>query len=699
MKRRIGINVKQGIGTCLLTFAYNMLLVYLVYMLCRVIFICENWSLMGKSALCDTPFWQLLKGSLMFDTSAILLSNSLYAVMMLFPCHLKEKATWQTAAKWVFVLVNSLAIIVNLCDCAYVQFTGRRTTTTVFSEFQHENNLGSVFGHELISHWYLVLLGVGMIYALWRLYKKVDSLSRQQNNETKRPGNAVKQYAPYYALHTIVFVLFIFLTIGGIRGGFSHAVRPITNSNAAQYVKNIKDAPVVLNTPFSLLRTIGKKAYPKMEFFTTKELDGIYSPLKVPATMTDSVAAMPADTLPSGCSFFCPANATGKKNVVILIVESFGREFIGAYNKQLDGGAYKGYTPFIDSLYQHSLSFDLTFANGRKSIDAMPSILASIPMFIEPYITGHAAMNDVNSIASELGKKGYSSAFFHGAENGSMGFQAFANTTGFDAYYGRDEYNADKRFKGDADFDGTWAIWDEPFLQFFALKTSEMQEPFVNVVFTASSHHPFAVPETYKNRFKEEGDNVLHKCIRYTDYSLQRYFETASKQPWFKNTLFVITSDHTNQPDHEEYKTDMGLYEGSILFYDPNGEVIKPGRRHGIAQQIDIMPTLLGLLQYDKPYIAFGNDLTQTADEDTWAVSYNGGVYQLAKDNWFIQFDGEQVKALYDIRNDRLLQHDVASRHPDKRNKMNTLLKAVMQSYMTRMNGNDLIIKQQRKEQ
>ncbi|MBQ0020466.1 MAG: sulfatase-like hydrolase/transferase [Bacteroidales bacterium] len=697
MKKRIGININHGIGSCLLTFAYNMLLVYIVYMLCRVIFIFENWSLMGQSALCDTPFWLLLKGSLMFDTSAILLSNSLYAVMMLFPCHWKEKAAWQTATKWVFVVVNSLAIIVNLCDCVYVQFTGRRTTTTVFSEFQHEGNLGSIFGHEIISHWYLVLLGVAMTYALWKVYRKAGKTMSQRGdetaNETRGRGNTVKRYVPYYVLHTVVFVLFVFLTIGGIRGGFSHAVRPITNSNAAQYVKNIKDAPVVLNTSFSLLRTIGKKAYPKMEFFTSEELDRIYSPLKMPRQKDHATDAAPHDSVTaSTASFFCPENINGKKNVVILIVESFGREFIGAYNRQLDGGTYKGYTPFIDSLYQHSLSFDLTFANGRKSIDAMPSILASIPMFIEPYITGHAAMNDVNSIASELGRVGYSSAFYHGAENGSMGFQAFANTTGFQAYYGRDEYNADKRFKGDADFDGTWAIWDEPFLQFFALKTSEQKEPFVNAVFTASSHHPFAVPETYKERFKEEGDNVLHKCIRYTDYSLQRYFETASKQPWFKNTLFVITSDHTNQPDHDEYKTDMGLYEGSILFYDPSGEVVKPGRRHCIAQQIDIMPTILGLLQYDKPYIAFGNDLTQTTDKDTWAVSYNGGVYQLVKDDWLVQFDGEQVKALYNIKNDPLLQHDVASRHPDKRDKLNTLLKAVMQSYMTRMNSNTLVV-------
>ncbi len=669
----------NGTASSILAFVRNLLLVYVAYMLCRIIFICENWNLMGHSALSDTPFGQLLIGSLTFDTSAILYTNSLYAVMMLFPCHWKEKARWQHAAKWVYVVVNSLAIIVNLCDCVYVQFTGRRTTATIFKEFQNEGNLGSVFGHEFIKHWYLVLAAIIMIYGLWKLYNSPCTM----HNAQRKPANLVT----YYTVHSCVFALFVFLTICGIRGGMTHAVRPITISNATQYVKNIKDAPVVLNTPFSLLRTMGKKTYPKLAYFSEEELDKIYSPVK---ELLPSQHAEEQTDSSSTARLLIPTHQ--KKNVVILIVESFGREFVGAYNTQLDEGKYKGYTPFIDSLYQHSLSFDLTFANGRKSIDAMPSILASIPMFIEPYITGHAAMNDVNGLASLLGEMGYESAFFHGAENGSMGFQAFANTTGYGKYYGRDEYNQDKRFKGDADFDGTWAIWDEPFLQFYAMKMKEMKEPFLTTVFTASSHHPFTVPEAYKTRFPEEGDNELHKCIRYTDYSLRRFFETASRQPWFKNTIFVLTSDHTNQPDHDVYKTDMGLYGGCILFYDPSGEVVKPGRRHGIAQQIDIMPTLLGLLHYDKPYVAFGNDLTRTDEEDTWAVSYNGGIYQLVKGDWMLQFDSEQVKALYHIKNDKLLQHNIADKHPDVRDNMSRLLKAIMQSYMTRMNHNDLII-------
>ena len=297
-------------------------------------------------------------------------------------------------------------------------------------------------------------------------------------------------------------------------------------------------------------------------------------------------------------------------------------------------------------------------------------------------------MNKVSGLAGELKNEGYYSAFFHGAENGSMGFQAFARATGFDDYFGRTEYDNDKRFDGNADFDGTWAIWDEPFLQFYATKMSEMKEPFVTAVFTASSHHPYVVPDKYKATFKEEGNNVIHKCIRYTDYSLRKFFETASRQPWFKNTLFVITSDHTNLSDHEEYQTDLGVYGSPILIYDPSG-TLPAGRRHCIAQQIDIMPTVLHCLGYSKPYVAFGKNLMQTKDEDTWAVNYNNGIYQYVKGNYILQFDGQATKAVYDIKNDWLMTRNLKDKVKEQ-TEMERELKAIIQSYMERMADDSL---------
>lgn len=632
-------------------FVINMVMVYVVYAICRVAYLLENWDVFAREMQWGGAL-DMLKGCLLFDTSAILYTNLLYALLMLIPCHLKERRGWQLTAKVVFVFVNAVAVIVNLCDAVYFRFTGRRTTCSVFQEFGNEGNLGSIFIDEIVSHWYLAVLCLAIIALLIWAYVMPQGGRRL---------HGVWPTVRYYAINTLCLALFIPLCVGGMRGGFTTATRPITISNANQYVNRPAEAALILNTPFSFIRTINKKSFVDPQYFDRAELDSIYSPLHTPA---DSLTFRP-------------------KNVVVLIVESFGREYIGAYNEKLDGGNYVGYAPFIDSLYSRSLSFDYTFCNGRKSIDGMPSILSSIPMFIEPFFLTPASMNHLSGLADALSSKGYETAFFHGAANGSMGFQAFARATGFGSYFGRTEYDEDQRFGGEADFDGTWAIWDEPFLQFYATKMTEMKEPFMTAVFTASSHHPFVVPEAYKDTFPDVDANVIHKCIRYTDHSLRRFFETASRQPWFKNTIFVFTSDHTNISDHAEYQTDLGMFGSPILFFDPSGE-IAPGRRHCIAQQIDIMPSILSHLSYDKPYVAFGKDLFSTPDSATWAVNYSNGIYQYVAGDYLLQYDGLNVRAVYDIKRDWLLTNNIMGKVPEE-DQMLRNLKAIIQQYMERM--------------
>ena len=642
------MKIKPTIYATSLSAFINLMWAYVAYFVCRLAYGMENWSVLGGN-FTSGNMGEVLKGGLMFDTSAIMYTNSLYMVLMLLPLHLKECRGWQKMTKSVFVIVNALAICINLADSVYFKYTGRRTTATIFSEFGNEGNLGSVIGVEFLNHWYLVLLALGLIVALAKLYAMPSSVLK------------IKSMFKYYVVQLLALLLFLPMCIGGMRGGLTKAVRPITISNANQYVDRPEDAALVLNTPFSLIRTIGKNVFVIPNYMEATRLDEVYSPVR--QSVADSVAAK-------------------KKNVVVMIVESFGSEYIGALND------YEGYTPFLDSLISKSLIWEHSFGNGRKSIDGMPSALSSIPMFVEPFFLTPASVNNVGGLARELVKDGYYSAFFHGAENGSMGFQAFSRATGFEDYFGRTEYNQDNRFQGDADFDGMWAIWDEPFLQYMALTMNEFREPFVSAVFTASSHHPYKIPEAYQEIYPEEG-LVMHKCVRYTDHALKRFFETASKQPWFKNTLFVLTADHTNLSEVPEYQTSLGGFRVPFVFFDPSGEM-PTGQREGIAQQIDIMPTVLGYLGYTQPYVAFGFDLFHTPAEDTWAVNYLNGIYQYVKGDYLIQFDGVALKAVYRFKEDKLLEHNLM----DKVDVSDLVeeLKAIIQSYMQRMNTNALVM-------
>ena len=611
---------------------WNILLVYVVYQIARLAYFFENTQLLHYNS-------DVFRGGLLFDTSAIVYTNALYVVLMIAVGAFSLKG--QKAFKWLYLTINGLALAINLADAVYFQYTMRRTTTTVFGEFSNEGNLGSIFGTEFINHWYLVLLFVVVMWGLYKLY----AMPRRK-----------------HAANLASLLLIVPLSIAGMRGGFTTAVRPITVSNANQYAQHPADAALVLNTPFSLIRTIGKSVFVVPNYYESDtELASIYTP---------EHKAQP-DTLV-------------KKNVVVLIIESFGREYIGAFNKDLEGGKYKGYTPCVDSLIAQSTTFRYSFCNGRKSIDGMPSILSSIPMFVEPFFLTPASMNDYTGLAGILGNEGYQTAFFHGAQNGSMGFEAFSKKTGFQRYYGRTEYEA---AHGTNDFDGTWAIWDEPFFQYYAEEMSQMQQPFMTAIFSASSHHPFAIPQQYKAQFPEE-HLPIQKCIRYTDMALGKFFATARKQPWFNNTIFVLTSDHTNQSDHAEYQSDLGGFCSPIIIYDPSQPVGRMEEK--VAQQIDILPTILGMLGYQKPYMAFGIDVLKTPAEDTWAVNYLNGIYQYVKYGYVLQFDGKQTKGVYQLT-DRLMQHNLKGKVPQQ-GQMERELKAIIQQYMMRMTKNKLLI-------
>ena len=410
-----------------------------------------------------------------------------------------------------------------------------------------------------------------------------------------------------------------------------------------------------------MMKSLENTTYVHPQYFSQEEAEAIFSPIHINEIEANG--------------------RLGKTNVVVLILESFSKEYIGFYNQDI--ADYQGYTPFLDSLLAHSVSYKHSFASGRKSIDAMPSVLSSIPMLIEPYIVTPYSTNAVSSLAACLREEGYATAFFHGAPNGSMGFQAYARSAGFEHYYGMNEYD------GIEAFDGTWAIWDEEFLQYYARTMSQMQEPFMTAVFTASSHHPFRVPERYEGVFPN-GEKPIHPCVGYTDHALRKFFEYAQKQDWYDNTLFIITADYTNQVTLPQYTTAKGLFEVPIAFYS---QQLEQGVFHeqGTVSQTDIMPSVLAYLGYQKPFFAFGEDALTRAKKHPWAVCYNHPAYQLLTDSTLVQFDGKQVCGIYNYLNDPLLQYNLANEAVDSTQV--AYLRAYIQQYIYRLTTNQLTIK------
>jgi phosphoglycerol transferase MdoB-like AlkP superfamily enzyme len=243
-------------------------------------------------------------------------------------------------------------------------------------------------------------------------------------------------------------------------------------------------------------------------------------------------------------------------------------------------------------------------------------------------------------------------------------------------------------YGNDADFDGWWGIWDDKFLQFMANTQRDFHEPFFSAFFSVSSHHPFNVPDDYKGRFAGGPEPIL-KCIQYTDESLRQYFHTVSKYPWFKNTLFVITADHTSSNImFDDSRTARGLFSIPIFFYRPDNSLV--GQEPGLVQQSDIMPTVLGYLGYPHDYIAFGRDVFHSTDEVAW--NYKDDVYQLYQGDYLMQFDGRRALSLYNYKTDRMLQENIVKQYPDVVQAMEKKMRAIIQQYNNRMVDNKLII-------
>lgn len=628
-----------------LAMAIRLGLMLLLYGILRLGFYGFNMAQFPQVTFSELMY--MMAGGVKFDIVALLYINILYILLVSFPVPFKYNPTFSKISKWVFVVSNSIGIALNLVDFAYYPFTLKRTTGTVFGQFANEENLGKLFLDFGLEYWYLLLFFILIVWSLIKLYDLV---------QVEKP---VAFNWKFYSVQLVLLLTVAFLFVGGVRGGWAHSTRPITLSNAGDYVKSPEEMNIVLNTPFSILKTLKAVSLKEEHFYSEQELNAMYP-----------VVHQPKDS------------AQFKKlNVVVLIMESFGKEHIGFFNKDLDNGTYKGYTPFLDSLIQQSYTFTRSYANGRKSIDALPSVITGIPSIGEPFVLSIYSGNKTTSLAKLLSDEGYETSFFHGAPNGSMGFSAYMQLAGIKHYYGKNEYN------NDADFDGIWGIWDEPFMQYMAKEMDQMQEPFFSSFFSLSSHHPFKVPEKYAGRFPK-GTLPLHEPLGYADHALKEFFQTASKSSWYKNTLFVICADHASMSHFKAYNTMPNSFAIPIVFYYPGGDL--KGVSDKLVQQIDIMPTVLNYLGYDKPYFSFGFDAL-APERNNFVVSNIGNIYNFFMGDYFMTYGDKEVKSVYNLKTDKLLEHDLKGKEPQVQDSLMRHLQSFMQQYNNRMIHNKLV--------
>lgn len=608
----------------------RMFVIFLVYQACRIAFILFNKSYFPDIA--PGIFW----GGMVYDLSAIGFINLLFILLHLVPGNFKYKPKYQKILKTAFFTANLVFIATNFVDFEYFKFTGRRSSFGLITAKGMENEIGGLIPLFLMRYWYLPVAFILLSIILWKLLSKpklqpIEKLSAKE-----------------IAQQALIMVMGLFVGFICARGGLHE--KPIRIVDAVNYT-SIGNTAVVLNTPYSIMKTLGsKETLTDPQFYSKEELNTIFNPV-----ITSNPKGLPT-----------------KKNLVIVILESFGDENI-----------HLGYTPFLDSLITKSYYFKNGFANGKVSIDAVPSTMSSIPSLMNtPMISSGYSLNDVYGLPKILKKNGYSTSFFHGAFNGSQNFDQYCKVAGFEHYYGKNEYPNDNAF------DGTWGVFDEEFLQFFCDKVNTFQSPFFASIFTISSHIPYTIPERYKGKFPK-GTTEIHESIGYTDYSLRQFFKKAKQQPWYNNTLFVFTADHTSSSGKGKYTTNVGKFRIPIFFFDPSKPEFQ-GVQEKNFQQIDILPSVLDYLNIKDTIVSYGK--SYLSDKD-FVVSYVDNVYNYINKDYYLAFDGVKSIGLFNFKKDPLFKENLLEKEPKIRASMEQFIKAYIQSFNERVNNNQLTLK------
>jgi phosphoglycerol transferase MdoB-like AlkP superfamily enzyme len=619
----VGLNYLQQLSVLLKRLSIS----YLLYFICRLLFYFAN-----RSYFPVTGFGDLLLNcfyGLRFDTFSIIVSNSLFILLSLLPINLFYRPGYQQLLKWLFYIPNLVFTIANCIDIGYFPFIRKRSNADLFEQIGGQSDLIKLLPQFARDFWWIPLAFAGMVLGMAFLYKRV-AVRRLQAYTFSKPLQ--------WAGIVLIFLVATGLSVIGARGGLQRVPIDIVNAGSMTRAEEI---PLVLNTPFTLIKSLDHQAIEELNYYPPAELQALYNPIH---QFRDSV--------------FKPMN------VVVIILESFAKEYTSLAGPH-------SLTPFLDSLMGHSLVFTNAFSNGSKSIEGIPAILSGLPTLMEnPFINSIYANNRQSSLAALLKAEGYHTAFFHGGINGTMNFDDWAPLAGYDAYYGKDEYSNDE------DFDKFWGIWDEPFLQYSIKKMDDFKQPFHTAIFTLSSHHPYFVPKRYQGKFpKGKYDNA--ESIGYADHALRKFFQTAAKSPWYNNTLFVLTADHASLSEHPFYSNVVGNQSIPILFFRPNHSLT--GKNSSIFSQMDIVPSTLRLLGYNKPFFAFGEAFGQNKNPASYF--YSSGTHYIFNDSMLYIYTNNRMDRAFNYKRDSTLSMNILNNAPLLDSLASRRFRAFLQTY------------------
>lgn len=574
---------------------------------------------------------------LRFDLAATAATNIIFVLLCLLPRQVPPTPGHQRLLKGVFLGLNVPFLLINAIDLEYFRFNGRRSTVDLLSL---AGDAGVKWLALVSTYWVVVLLGAAMAAMLWIFYGRAPAAVAPR---TGRLGRAA------WALNLLAAMT---LAVIAVRGGLQS--KPIGPADAATLGRN-ELAQLALNSSLTVIKSYRKTPLRRYRYMEPEAL------LPYLRATVDGEKTIP--------------DVPRRDNIVILILESFSAEYWGVGN----GGPR--YTPFLDSLAEQSVFLSRNYANGRRSRDAVPAILVGLPALMpDAMLESLYATNDLVGLGTLLTPLGYTTSFFHGATTGTMHFDILARIAGIQHYFGLEDY------PDASHFDGNWGVFDEPYLQYVARELSRQKPPFAAVIFTITSHHPYPIPDRYRGRFNK-GTLPIHETIGYTDHALQQFFATARRQPWFADTLFVITADHTEMLETPEYQNALGQYRVPLLVYHP-GRTFSGVDRTRVTQHADILPSLVDYLGLEPDRrLLFGKSIFRSGSGRAFLNA--NGHYWLIRGQDALEFVPGARSQLFSPAADPQLRQPIDDQTP-RRDDMEQEAKALIQYFNNGILDNQL---------
>lgn len=635
------------LGSC-----FQLAVALILLWLTRWVFIAYNYSAV------DISTWvQALEigwNGLRYDISILAYANAVFILMRFAPFPWMAHKGWLAAGNVIFWITNSLLLILNVGDTPYFQFTAYRMTWLNFVNVITDPNSAGMMSAYVGQFWWAYLLAVVLVAALVWITSRVEFVF------TPEP---LSKYA--WVKKICIFLIAGGLTVLGIRG-MRLKGRPLDTSSAVWYVDTMPQINAVLNTPFCIFRTINRSMeLQRLVYFSEEELASIRNSL----------------TMPSHCF------PKQDKNLVLIIIESGGSIFSEHLTPLKEDRQYAGTMVFLDSLARQSLVNRHLWGTGRTSCQGITNILGGFPDYgIAYYVTSKHNLDILDSPARLMNRMGMVTKFYYGCEKGSFHIDETAKATGFGSIYSRDDY-------GPTDYDGSWGVWDHKMAEFVVEDLSHTSNPFFATWFTVSAHGPYNLPEDIDTSGYRHRQESPEQAIEYTDYALRYFFDMAKQTSWYENTIFVITADHGARDYANTVYNNTYVYNHlPFIVYAPDGSVPVGAMEDRMMSQVDIGPTLLSLVGYEKPYIALGTSMFDDA-RPHYALTYSNGQYYVAGTEYMVAYDTPDTPAaVYDVSElpapeTRLVDYDTT-----KVDEMTRWIKAFFQDYTSRMIDNRMSV-------